>query len=624
MYALCLGATFTQAQILTADFEGSLNADWTTDNTTSWMHGDAASLSSQYLPFPAHSDFMAANDDAAGQSGDASGMLISPVIDLSAATFPVMSFDFWFLNDDYQGADETAKVMITVDGTNWTELSDLVGNGADWGTQVSSLAAYAGNETVQIGFAYDDGGGWNYGFAVDNIVIEEAPGWDIAITEFGLPYYQEGDVSKNLSGDFTNLGANAITSFDLHWSDGTDTYSETITGVNVAYGETYTFTHGTAALIPAASIKSFDVWIDNLNGNMDVDDSNNMVTGNVVGLSFVPAKKMVVEEGTGTWCGWCPRGTIGMDYMASTYPETFIGIAVHNGDPMTVSEYDSAMPISGYPSGLVDRAGDEQDPGSANLEPLHAERLSVLYPAAVDIDGEFNEGSRELSITLTSTFAAPLEGDMRFNLVLTEDGVTGTSSAFAQANYYSGGGNGAMGGYENLPDPVPASEMVYDHVARAIVGGFDGTAGIIPGSTDFNDAFTHTYTVTVSEAFDASKMHAIGFLMLDGEILNANSLSLSDISVVSADNPEYNETLAKVYPNPFTESTMIDLNLSELAEVSVQVYNTVGQLVSEKFYGELVGAQMLPFHAADLADGTYFIHVRVADEVITKRVTKMK
>ena len=57
-------------------------------------------------------------------------------------------------------------------------------------------------------------------------------------------------------------------------------------------------------------------------------------------------------------------------------------------------------------------------------------------------------------------------------VVIVEDSVRGTASGYAQANYYSGGGNGPMGGYENLPSTIPASQMTYNHVARVLAGGF--------------------------------------------------------------------------------------------------------------------------------------------------------
>ena len=627
LFALCFGATFVQAQtILSADFEGSLGADWTAENV--WTHGTSATLSSQYLGFPDHTEFMAANDDALGANMDGSGKLISPVFDLSTASNPILSFSAHFLNGDYQGADETAKVMITFDGGNfWTEIYNIdegAGN-QEWHSHSVSLSDYIGVSTVQIAFDYNDGNQWNYGFAVDDVSVFEPLDWDVAVSGFELERYHEGPSTTPVSFTVTNNGANTVTSFDVHWTNGTDTYTETITGQSLEFGDSYTVNHGTELAIAAATLTNVEVWVDNLDGNMDQDDTNNMASDDAVGLSFVPAKKVVYEEATGTWCPWCTRGIVGLDYMIDTYPETFIGIAVHNGDPMTITEYDSNLDVGGYPSGFLDRM-DEIDPGVAALEPAYTAQLNVLSPVGVEMEGSYDSGTREVTITMTSTFAAPFTSDIRFNLVVTEDGVTGTGSGYDQANAYAGGGNGPMGGFENLPSTIPASEMVYDHVARAILGDWPGTAGSIPASVDFNEAASYTYTYTVPADYVMENLHFVGMVIdqSNGSIMNAEQVKLEDLLDTDTEELTFNDNLARVYPNPFSEVTNIDLNLPELAEVSVQVYNTVGQMVAEQNYGELVGEQILPVNAAKFAEGTYFVHVRVGDEVITKRVTKMK
>jgi len=76
--------------------------------------------------------------------------------------------------------------------------------------------------------------------------------------------------------------------------------------------------------------------------------------------------KMVVgEEGTGTWCQWCPRGAVYMDLYETNYSDFWAGVAVHNSDPMTVTEYDAGVGtlIGGYPSALVDRCTDVDPSG---------------------------------------------------------------------------------------------------------------------------------------------------------------------------------------------------------------------------------------------------------------------
>ena len=78
------------------------------------------------------------------------------------------------------------------------------------------------------------------------------------------------------------------------------------------------------------------------------------------GTYAAPGKIVVGEEGTGTWCGWCPRGAVAMNWMDEKYYGYWQGIAVHNGDPMVNTDYDVGLGglTSGYPSGLVDRGSD--------------------------------------------------------------------------------------------------------------------------------------------------------------------------------------------------------------------------------------------------------------------------
>ena len=200
-------------------------------------------------------------------------------------------------------------------------------------------------------------------------------------------------------------------------------------------------------------------------------------------VEYIPPKMVVGEEGTGTWCGWCVMGIVYMDSMQMKYPETWIGIAVHNGDPMTVDEYDAGIgPLIeySYPGALADRA-IYTDP--SYLEAAYLERMNKIAPAGITIENKtFNSTTGELSFTLTSEFVAQVSG-YRFNAVLVENEVTGTGPGWDQANVYSGGQFGPMGGFENLPDPVPAEDMVYQDVARALLGGFWGVEGSLAGNS---------------------------------------------------------------------------------------------------------------------------------------------
>ena len=164
-----------------------------------------------------------------------------------------------------------------------------------------------------------------------------------------------------------------------------------------------------------------------------------------------------------------------MDGMTQRYPGKFVGIAVHNGDPMVNSSYDSGIGtfIGGYPSGVVER-NIEEDP--SDFEAPFVAAVQQAPPAKIELGAIYDESSRELTLSINAVFLEDAGAGHKFNVILYEDGVTGTSAAFGQSNAYSGGNFGAMGGYEALPGLVPASMMVYDHVGRDLLGGFAGVA----------------------------------------------------------------------------------------------------------------------------------------------------
>ena len=221
-----------------------------------------------------------------------------------------------------------------------------------------------------------------------------------------------------------------------------------------------------------------------------------------------------------------------------------------------------------------------------------------------------DSASRDLTVDVSAEiFAALMPGDYRMNVVLTEDGVTGTGAGYAQVNAYAGGGAGPMGGYENLPSPVPAADMVYNHVARMLMGGFDGDAGSFPSDATNADVPTYQYTTTVPADWDVSNMHAVAMIIdvtSGGQILNSNSTSVNVVATVSAKDL-YQNDLAKIYPNPFSDVTNIELTLTESENVTVEVMNAVGQRVAFKDYGQLTGELVLPFDGANLENGIYSV-----------------
>jgi hypothetical protein len=211
--------------------------------------------------------------------------------------------------------------------------------------------------------------------------------------------------------------------------------------------------------------------------------------------------------------------------------------------------------------------------------------------------------------------------------VLTEDGVTGSGNGYNQSNAYAGGNNGAMGGFESLPNPVPAAQMVYDHVARAIAPGFDGQTGIIAATTAVGDNYIATFTFTLPSTWDETQMHIVGMLIdPQGKIDNAGYTTINQAvqngyvglqESISAVNLEQMLTVA---PNPATDFTNITLHIPTDAQVSVRILDAKGGILQARQFGSLQGDFEMGINTTHFASGLYVVEMQMNGQRIQKKL----
>jgi hypothetical protein len=341
-----------------------------------------------------------------------------------------------------------------------------------------------------------------------------------------------------------------------------------------------------------------------------------------------PGKMVVGEEATGTWCQWCPRGAVFMDLFETKYQDFWAGIAVHNGDPMTVTEYDAGIGtlIGGYPSALVDRLGDV-DPSGMSSD--FFTRLQTAPKATLVSGATWDAASRVLNVSVRYNFALAANGNYKAACVLTEDGVTGTGAGWSQSNAYAGGNNGVMGGFESLPSPVPAAQMVYDHVARAIAPSFTGMTGIFPATVNAGDAHIVNYSFTLPAGWDESEIQIIG-LLIDptGKIDNAGSVDITT-AVANGYETGINAGIAQVLssskavvlaPNPTAGSSAILLNLATESDVRIELTDLNGKLITSGTYTKLSGAQSISMDLNGLSAGIYAVNILVNGTLYTEKL----
>jgi len=620
------------AQIFSENFDTEIPATWTIIDVDGLT---ASTGQSDYASWAHNSDVNAAastswyDNNGTGPTDD---WLITPGIAVPASG----SYILEFLGASYEASFlEEYEVYYSTTGTTVADfpianrLADITDEPSAFTPHGIALPAATAGQTTYIAFRHisDD----ESMLLIDNVVVRELLDDDAEITSLDIEsYVAAGNV--DIKGVITNQGANTITAMDIVWNDGSGAQTQNLTGLSIALGQTYSFTHSTTLSAVAGTSYNLDVYVV---APSDLNATNDTLKTSVVALSTIPAKIVVGEEKTGSWCGYCPRGGVGLASMESN--SKFIGIAVHNADPMTISNYDSGTAtyhpdFTGYPHGAVDRVIGG-DPSSSSFNTMNTERASAIVPCEVkNIVASINNTTGKISVSADAEFYGNLTGDYRMSCVIIEDDVIGTGAGWSQTNYYDSGNGPLVDPVSNFNwvgagDPVaPIDFGGYDHVARSLSNDdILGDAGSLTANPTIGVQSYSFADVNSSVIIDGRKAHAV-VMIIDastGEILNAGKSSiLAAVSVEDIDAAEFN---LSAFPNPTNNVSTISFNLDQSTVVSTEVLNSVGSVVyAEESRNMAAGTQKITFDGTELPAGIYFVNLKFGEQIITKKVSLVK
>ncbi|MDP4763403.1 MAG: T9SS type A sorting domain-containing protein [Salibacteraceae bacterium] len=507
---------------------------------------------------------------------------------------------------------------INLNLNEWTVLIDNVeaGSFANTVNQIASIDIFplliSGSGSTNSEFWIDDVA-YNY----ETITLA---GLDAAVTSItGL----NGLVTQDKRPTVTvkNLGTTNLTSFDVTVNYNGSSFTENITGVNIASLQDLEIELGSTLELAAGPL-DVTATVSNVNGNTSDDDATN----DTKTLSLDPVepalhKRVLVEEATGTWCQWCPRGAVWMAIMEERYPDHFVGVAVHNGDPMTVAVYDDGIGnyIGGYPSSIVDRGADI-DPSA--MEPDFIERVQEA-PAGILCESiNYVAGASTMELTLQVVLLENITSDWKVAFVVTEDSVTGTGSGYNQSNAYAGGGSGELIGagleWHNEPSSVPASKMVYNHVGRAIAPSFEGMNNSFPSGGSVGDTFSFTTTITIGTDWDLDQVHVAGVLFApDGRADNAIKYSFDEaLDRQCALDPlgaKEIEALVlptlQVFPNPASSQIAVRISENTANNATLQLRDLLGKVIMQTTVRNNTGINDVILDISSLNSGIYMLEL---------------
>jgi thiol-disulfide isomerase/thioredoxin len=225
---------------------------------------------------------------------------------------------------------------------------------------------------------------------------------------------------------------------------------------------------------------------------------------------ITPIKKVVVEDYTGTWCGYCPSVTAAIEEVLAQTSHVSV-VAIHNGDDLSLPIEPVIREGLGVPDGSprarIDRTIVWGTPSPANF-PVEEVLPYAGIPSNTSIAIESNIQGGTIFATVTVASEEVLE-DRKLVLYLVEDGILRD-----QTNYYN---QDPGSPYFNMGNPIVNFE--HNHTLRGNLSDVLGDP--IPDTPALTD-YVADFSFAMSPEYVAENLHLVA-MVVDSDNLAINS-----------------------------------------------------------------------------------------------------
>ena len=365
----------------------------------------------------------------------------------------------------------------------------------------------------------------------------------VAVADGTTQYVLTG-AETTLPVTVVNHGSNGIQSFDIEYCVAGQKGSQHFAAnVPALFGKSTTV----ALTVPAIAEKgNYELSLSVTKANDAVnEDVASTATTTIIALNTLPKKRTLLEEYTGFWCGWCPRGYVGVEKLAELYPDDYVLASYHNADELEIMTSDDFPSyVSGFPAAWMDRAVSlDAYYGTGNndfgIADDMAERNKSFGQADISVKPVISDDEQTVTVSTDVTFPYDLtDGTFAVEYILIADGLTDES--WGQSNYYADG----YDGYPEYMDEFTKTSdghvygLVFNNVVvltSELLGGAENEIAAATADTpvkltytfDLDDAYNTSYEPVIQ---DVTKLKVAAVLINTetGEVVNANKAAVTN------------------------------------------------------------------------------------------------
>lgn len=530
--------------------------------------------------------------------------LVSPVINTSGQTSLTLEFKHmvdWYANPFTVGVATRSNngpwnVAWSVDPhANITENRSITIETTDVGSETFQFCFYFTGNSYNI----DD-------WWIDNILLYSPEQHDFKPVEIIANWqYPAGQAMtptvKVKNNGLTDDTGNVICKI---YQFETEIYNQTVSST-INSGQTIEVTF--PAFTPEVDNEMYQmVFITNL--DTDLDHSNDSLATDFNTYN-IDRENVLLEIGTGTWCGYCPGAAMGADDLVENGHSVAV-LEYHNGDPYTTDETDARndyYAITGFPTAIFDGldsvvGGNHTQSMYPTYLPIYEELIPVKTNIEMGFQGELNNDGVLIRVNIVK-LGRLLDNSLKLHVGVTESEM-----------------QVAWQGQTQL-----------DFVVRDMVPDANGT------DIDLvtNDNLSIDVTSALNPSWVNEHLEIVAFIQdpTSKIVYQAIKCKLDELAPLS--NNDLSESIKPVklysnYPNPFNPTTNIKFAIDQASNVTLDIYNQKGQKVNTLVNGmREKGNHNVVWNGKDangnqVSSGIYYYQLRSNNQTVTKKMVLMK
>lgn len=448
----------------------------------------------------------------------------------------------WKAKSVYIDYLESYKIMVSTtdnDISSFKEIYDINGESYFWKDHTLSLKDFKG-ENIYVAFVSTSTN--KYILAIDDLIVSEKSDYEFDVKNTSSRF---GDNSgtATVSGTIRNIGHEADIK-KISISYGSKRKDIDLDGGSIAPEQAVSYLFNIETNPDAINRYSLSVQ---MNDGTTVDD---IYTDSIITSYF--KRKILLEEITGSWCNYCPNGTLYLNKVKETMGNDLIVVSPHiSPDPLVCPEYSNGITrwLSSLPTAIYNRNSDYKVSDMYYTQGILETVMTQPTMAMIEAEAINNEGVIE--VNAKAIFATDYENSedcYRIGVAVIANEYTGNEKQGQKNNLTLVSSDE----YYYLPQTIPSDIIKYHDVPIEAGLAFTGQANSFPEKIVANTPYDVACKIAYPEkAMNCDSIFIVATVIntVTGEVLNANTAEIYTPTYMSNLSGNDNTSAIKIKKN---------------------------------------------------------------------------